>query len=300
MSFTKLYLTNRTAPFTPTNVRGTWTDTVNLVTRALDPSKSDGGSRAVVGRTDSVTTNPFDALLYRGVSGPLDAQTISGTIDVCLGVNETNASADMCYKIHVYVTVGDSDTVRGTLLSNYAETTANEWSVDAGGTGAGTSLAGRQLASAQTLSSLAISAGDRIVVEIGYHALNSVSTSFTGWLNYGTVSGTDLRVFDDITTGTTNQSTHAGYITFSSSISEEAELRETQFLAEEPNRGSDEIVETQFLAEEPNKGSGEIVETQFLGEFPNESSHELHITQFVLESVSPSGADDNFFTFITA
>ena len=37
MAFTKLYLTARTAPYTPATIRGAWDDTAGAVTKALDP-----------------------------------------------------------------------------------------------------------------------------------------------------------------------------------------------------------------------------------------------------------------------
>lgn len=210
MTFTRLYLTTHGAPYTPATIRGTWNDTGGAVTRLLDSIKEGGGNITTVARSETSATNPHDVLLYRGVSGPLAAQTLSGTLDVLLGVIQNNVDADFAYKIHVYVTQGDSDTPRGTLLSNYAETTANEW-------GVGASTSGKALAAAQTLSSLAISDGDRLVVEIGYRASNTVTTSYTGTLWYGTqVSGS---VVNDLTASGDGQIL-AGFLSFSNAITE--------------------------------------------------------------------------------
>src|ERR1044072_6240513 len=199
-SFTKFYLANRAPAFTPTNFRGTWNDTGGQFTGALEVEKDDGGNISGTSRNETSATNPFDVLLYRGVSGPLEAQTISGTLDVVLGVFEGITSGSICYKLHLYVTVGDSDTVRGTLLSNYAETTSNEWTVDTTFFD-GRNLPGRALSSAQTLSSLAVTAGDRLVLEIGYTALNSTTAAKNGAIHFGTKISTDTRIADDLTTG---------------------------------------------------------------------------------------------------
>jgi hypothetical protein len=130
---------------------------------------------------------------------------LSGTVDCAIPTIESNAAADLFWHLHIYVTQGDSDTPRGTLLSDYIEST-NEWSTSSGA---------RALASAQTISSLAISAGDRIVVELGYAAKNSVTTSYTGTIRYGVETGTNTPMTVDLTAGDTATTTHAPWIEFS-------------------------------------------------------------------------------------
>lgn len=180
MAFTRLYLLNQAAPYTPATIRGAWDDTASAVTKAMDTVKEAGGSVALVSAAETSTTDPWDVLLYRGVSGPLAAQTLSGTINIMMAVLQTSGSANMHYHIHLYVTQGDSDTPRGTLITDYTEAAGvNEWSA--------TFRTGRALNAAQSLSSLAISEGDRLVFEMGYAARNVSATSFTGSTNYGTV-----------------------------------------------------------------------------------------------------------------
>lgn len=217
-TFTKLYLHTGTAPYTPATIRGTWDDTAGAVTRALDPYKTGGGNITTVARAEAVSTDPYRVLLFRGVSGPLTAQTISGTLDVVLGILEANADADFHWMLHVYVTQGDSDTLRGTLLSNYTEALGtNEWPTT--GTGKG-------LNSAQALASLAVSAGDRLVVEIGYVSRNTHTTSRSGTLRYGTLDASVEAA--DLTIGSTSVSSLAGYLTFSSAIEQDITTRATQ------------------------------------------------------------------------
>lgn len=268
MSFTKLYLTGKTAPFTPTNFRGSWSDTGGQLTRALDVIKKDGGAIAFTSRSETSASNTHSALLYRGVSGPLAAQTISGNLDVVLGVGESpDASADFAYHLHVYVTAGDTDTVRGTLLSDYIETTANEWPVFS---------EGRALASAQALSSLAISDGDRLVVEIGYRALNSSTSSFTGFLRYGTQDANSLLEAPDLTAGSASVDALAGFLSFSNSITEKAiEARTTQFAAHVGSSGEKQTRVTQFSAVVGNKGTRETRVTQFVAQVATKNDEDL-------------------------
>jgi hypothetical protein len=206
-TFTKLYLADVTPIYTPPTIRGAWDDTAGAVTKSLNSEKDFGGATTTVARAETNVSGTWDVLLYRGISGPLAAQTISGTINLIVGVDVDNAAADMCWHVHAYVTSGDTDTPRGTILTDYVEAVANEWPA---------TPAGRAFASAQSLTSLAISAGDRIVVELGYIARNTVTTSRTGTINYGTLSSSgsilsDLAVAGDPTLG-------AGFIEFSSAI----------------------------------------------------------------------------------
>jgi hypothetical protein len=211
VSTATLYLTNATAGYVPPTWRGAWDDTAGAVTKALAALKSAGGTIATVNRAETTATSPYRVALYRGVSAPLAAQTLSGTLDAIVAVLESAAAADLCWCVHAYVTQGDSDTPRGTILNDYTETTSTEWP---------TTAAGRALAAAQTLASLAITAGDRLVVEIGYIARNSSTTSYTGTLSYGTIVSADLREADDMTAGG-SATTAAARLAFSVAIAEQ-------------------------------------------------------------------------------
>lgn len=206
---TQLYLTNIAAPYEPATLRGAWDDTAAVVTQALQPVPE--GTLATVSRAETDTTGAWDVLLYRGVSGPLSAQTLSGTFDVMIGVGESSSLANFAWHVHIYVTQGDSDTPRGTLLSDYVETTANEWPSTAG-------RLGHALASAQTLSSLGVSAGDRLVVELGYLSLNTDATSRTGRIGYGSA-----RWNPDMTSGADHSLGYCSFVTFSMTIGFEAD-----------------------------------------------------------------------------
>jgi hypothetical protein len=206
MAFTKLYLTTTAAGYTPATLRGAWDDTSNYVTKELNPSKTGGGNIVNQQQGETSASPTWDVLLYRGVTGPLAAQTINCNIDCVLGVI---GSDDQSFHIHIYVTQGDSDTPRGTLLSDYLAGT------DYFANGIQT---GKNLPSPQAIGSLAIQDGDRMVIEIGYRAYNIATGFRQGAMYYGTsVAGTPVA---DLADGGTDGTTKAGFITFSASIDE--------------------------------------------------------------------------------
>lgn len=212
---TKLYTSSVVAPYTPATIRGAWDQTTGAITKALllDKVESLVPSLVFVGdritrndTTETSTTNNWDMLNYRGVSPPLDSnQTITGTVDVITAIMESAGSANMVYHVHIYVTQGDSDTPRGTLLTDFVD------SSELGSFGAG----GKAFTSAQSLSSVSAQTGDRIVVEIGVQAQNTVSTSHTNYFQYGTT--TQNAQVGDMTVGG-SQTGLAGYVTFSQDI----------------------------------------------------------------------------------
>ena len=128
-TFTKLYLTSGPPGYTPSTLRGDWDNTSDAVTKALDSVKTlGGGSIRVVSGEKVDATNPYDVLLYRGVSGPLAAQTIGGNLDVVIGARSASSAFNEHWHIYAYATQGDSDTPRGVLIDDYVEAEGtNEW-----------------------------------------------------------------------------------------------------------------------------------------------------------------------------
>jgi hypothetical protein len=192
-----LYLSNTAAGFTPTTKRGTWTTSSSAVAKLLGRRPSGTATTSGVAET-SASVN--QVLLGRWISDPaVVAGTMAGTAQWVIGALESSTSADMFWYLHIYVTSGDTDTPRGTLLSNYTPGVGTEWTATATGRGEG----------AQSLSSVSVSVGDRICVEVGYQARNVVTTSFTGTINYGNTGTTDLAQ------GGTGVTTAPGWIEFS-------------------------------------------------------------------------------------
>lgn len=200
---TRFYLANDPAPYSPATKRGAWDSAVSSVDRFLGRRRRGIGSQAQVG--ESSTTLNFDVLNVRYVSDPIKAVTIAGTLEVTIPWRENDANANDVMHIHVYVTAGDSDTVRGTLLTDYIDTT--EFLVHA------TNFDVVHI-SGISLSSVAASDGDRIVALVGYQAQNSVNTAFNASVKYGGLVS-DQGTGD---TGITQSATSCPWIEFSDTI----------------------------------------------------------------------------------
>jgi hypothetical protein len=179
----QFYLTADPAPYTPATWHGDWDSTADAVDCLLDSTKTtaDLTKFTIQSVTASETsTNPlYRVALARFVSGPMLAQTISGTIQLMAGVLSSDSAAELYYAIHVWATVGDSDNERGTLVADFSElaTSNNPFP---------STPRGRDLIVTAALSAVTLEDDDRIVVEIGYVARNAVSTEYFGTLYYGT------------------------------------------------------------------------------------------------------------------
>lgn len=177
---TRFWLTSSAPPYTPTTRRGAWDvatgEDVQLLGR--QPAGSAGSSTINVGSTAA----DRDVLLHRSISaGAVKAGTLSGTVTWIIGARESNAALNGFFHLHIYVTSGDSDTPRGTLLTD-----------SIGATEFGTTAIGAS-EGAKAVSSVAVQVGDRIVAEIGYRATAS-STTQNATINYGNTGTTDLSV----------------------------------------------------------------------------------------------------------
>ena len=127
----------------------------------LSQIKSDAGRLT----THNVTTNrpaPADVFFARWMTPSLAAQAIGGTIDLTASVRAfytatpLGAFVTAQYKIHVYVTVGQTAAVRATLLNQYVDAVNFPT--------AGTF---RALAAPQALAAAVCEAGDSLLIEIG-------------------------------------------------------------------------------------------------------------------------------------
>jgi hypothetical protein len=183
---TRFYLQNAAAGYDPATERGAWDDATQY--NAIKLAKTKSGASTSNKPNESTTTTNWDVLAVKAVTDALPAnKTISGTLSWCLRIREGNtAGVNAYYHVHAFVTTGDSDTVRGTLLSDYIGSV--EW---------GTTAAGMAV-SAQALTSVNAQAGDRVVIEVGYRAVNNESVSLWGQVYYGGTSATDLT--DGVTT----------------------------------------------------------------------------------------------------
>ena len=199
---TRFYMQNAAPDVTVATHRGVWDQTASVLQRKL--SRTKAGAIASLGVAETSTTNNWDVLLLKMVSEPIaTSQTISGFLNWFAGAQESNAAQNANWHVHVYVTQGNTDTLRGTLYSDYSEAAGiNEWPTTAAGDGPVTPL---------RLTAVAALANDRIVIEAGYSARNTVATSYTGTLWYGGTLATDLW-----TTGVVN--TNPGWWEFSQDL----------------------------------------------------------------------------------
>lgn len=153
---------------------------------------------------------PFDLFNAQYISPALGAQTISGTAKMYLAPSEEITADNVSSQLVIRVVSNDGQTVRGTLYAGDTDATnppSNEWGsyvARAFPRGATTNFA---------LSSLAISEGDRLVVEFGGRmrgpARNSVQIGFV----VGSEGATDLPENETDTDTTKN-----GWLEFSSAL----------------------------------------------------------------------------------
>lgn len=205
MSFTKIYFHRALSPFLPAEitVKGSFdSNPVDARQGMLFDKTRDQSTSIQFNRSETSATDGFKVLSYMGISQRIAEQTLSGTVDILVQVSEDAADANLFWFVNIWVTVGDTNVVRGTLLSDYAEDTTNEWP---------TTKTGIAFQSAQTLTSVNAEEGDRIVAEIGYIARNTTTTSKTG----GVFGGGPFGVAD-CTLGASG--TAIGFLNFSNAI----------------------------------------------------------------------------------
>lgn len=208
----KLYLNNALTPYAPGTPKGAWDSITSTIVVPMSTEPFGQGIDLIeVG--EATIVSPYSVLMLRGVSSKLQAQTISGTLDVLLGINETNIDAEFFWHIHAYVSDGNTESVRGVLLTDYTEV-ANEWPfLNAFRPGTG-----RALVAPVALNSVGVLSGDRIVVEIGYISRNVHTTNRVGTLWYGSKLPPLFEPVVDLSLGSTSGSSQAGTITFSQDI----------------------------------------------------------------------------------
>lgn len=209
---TRLYFTATASPYIPATIRGAWDATAGTVTGLLGPVPS--GSAATIGIAEASSTNNWDVLLGRWTSYPLITNVTftagTNTWQSIVGLLESNVAANDTPHYHIFVTQGDSDNLRDSaLVVDAVNTGAAEEMPDTSSKG---QLYNNSATNALTNTVSAVK-GDRIVVEIGYQAINTDSNSYTGTMNYGNIGPTDLA--DTATTVTTN----SGWIEFSNNFS---------------------------------------------------------------------------------
>lgn len=218
-SFTKFYVNNGINAYgTAQSQIGPWNST-SVSGGNLSPYKYADSTGGIISRTGSETSSSptFKRLITRLATNKLAAQTISGTLDVCLGVTESNADADFYWAVTAWVAYTDPVSGalgnRGTLIYDYTEDsgTGTEWPTTNTATGFTAPI---------PVTPVACLAGDWIQIEIGYIARNALTASRTGTLRTGAAtSGVPTgTVYPDLTPGSVNTLAEVGWVQFSNAL----------------------------------------------------------------------------------
>jgi hypothetical protein len=195
---TRLYLTSTASDFAPGTIRGGWNDATLSTAYALNRAKN--GANTLVSRAETSAT-ATQVLLTRHVSQPLTGGVMPAITNPFIHTFARQSSAtaaNMTITIYIYFTVGDTDVVRGVWCPLFIGSTV--WPI---------TMTAFSYNSAGPTTAVTTQPGDRMVVEIGYYANNTVTTSYTGSTRIGGTSTTDLA-----TTGTTGVSIDSPWIEF--------------------------------------------------------------------------------------
>jgi hypothetical protein len=186
MATLKLYLQNATIPYAPTTHRGAW-DLVSQNDFALGTTKAGAAGTQTV---DLPIGLSYDTEWFRGAYILPTGMVFSGTVSGVIGLSESDNQANAYLHLHVFVLTGESDTLRGTLWTDYIDPDEASDRITTGGEG----FSG-------TLSEVAASAGDVLVVEIGTRS-NTTTTKQRTMVIGGT--GADMVNNGDATGGAVN------------------------------------------------------------------------------------------------
>jgi hypothetical protein len=170
----RLYLNNTASAVSVTPAA--WEQTAGAAASKL-LGRNRVGANTSVTVAETSTSNTFDSLLGQWISDPFTSSgTVQGGWQWCLAANESDVAADVKMAAVIRVVSGDGTTVRGlfadTLMSGELGTIINAFVLSAP---AGTPVAAQ--------------VGDRLVIEIGYRATNTSTTSYSATLRYGGTAG---------------------------------------------------------------------------------------------------------------
>jgi len=205
---TRFYLPSSGSPaVTPSS----WSDTDDGGGNGWDKTTSVVGPFKMVttpigsALTDKTTTAIGDSAVnfiaaMRFVSAPLDAQTIDGTLSGVIRCMENNSGLNGHIAIAVKVIKPDG-TDRGVLLACSAPNVNNAVPSEIITATADTRRCMTIAESATlTLTSTAVTAGDYLVVELGYRENVNVSSSRSATIRYGDAGASDFAHSDSLTT----------------------------------------------------------------------------------------------------
>ncbi len=180
---TRFYLPGNAAPGVSPAFDAAWDFVSGADRSVLRGGKLFGITPVARASGTETSTSPVNVLNRQFVSAPLVGdQTISGTVDAVARVYESNAAADMRSQMVVRVVSNDGLTVRGTLwAADNADTLRTEWPTSGSTVGKHFPQSGVT----GTLTPVNALAGDRIVVELGSRAHNTVATAYSNGIYFG-------------------------------------------------------------------------------------------------------------------
>lgn len=189
-----LYAANISAPYNPATIKGSWDRSSNHIALGLAKYPS-GASASKMIHHNEFSMADYDEMFFKYVSQAFFAPvTITGTLSWVLGAY-VNQLPDSYWRIHVWVSAGDSTTARGTLVTFTASGLAFSR----------TSARGRS--GAVVMSSVAAQQGDRIVIELGSWTQDTGNVHDCT-MYYGNIGSTSLANED------TNVTTRPGWFLF--------------------------------------------------------------------------------------
>ncbi|MEW6378589.1 MAG: phage tail protein [bacterium] len=156
------------------------------------PAKT-GASAGGQGVVETSGSAPYDVSIYQYISDALTAQTISGTVRGQIRAYEINSDGDFCPALLIKVVSGDGSILRGTLLAYFPSALTSEFSLFP-------TCENRHFPPETALTPLTIQAGDRLVIELGVRAFNTLAVSREAGLIAGDIDSIDLP--EDETTAT--------------------------------------------------------------------------------------------------
>jgi dockerin type I repeat protein len=184
-STTKLYFRIDPPPFVP-SVNGFWAEATQFSPIYMAPVKF--GASAQPQSVTETSSALIDGLVYQFVSPPLtQAHTFDSTVDtfrIVPGIQAGDAGMLASTRMHLWVTAGSTNASRCLLADTYV---GDNWP-----------LVPNTLDETYSLGDCSANAGDRIVLEFGYHVNNSNPTPHTGTAWRGG-TGTDLAANVDPT-----------------------------------------------------------------------------------------------------
>lgn len=220
------FLSWQGGPFTSLtwNVNAPTTSTHWFLLNTFKRPNSPGAIATAWPETSASAVNVF---VGRYISNQLLPQTISGTVKGIFRCLES-ASGLMDAQIGIRA-IGETGTVRGTLIAQQASALASEFS--------STTLTNRKFplawtGSGATLTSVTAQAGDRLAVEIGFRATNVTATSMSG-----TIEIADDASLPDLAEDEVSTTAGACWLEFSQTL---------QFIKSTTRRGSATLGMTRF------------------------------------------------------